>query len=92
MLVHRVVPLSLEILGARDFARPFFSLLFIYGLSRRTKAKEGLLVVYLVYGWRSIEHALYSCCYAFYFYQKIDPEEKLRLLIKADLILGGKTE
>jgi len=49
-------------------------------------------VVYLVYGWRSIEHALYSCCYAFYFYQKIDPEEKLRLLVKANLILGGKTE
>ena len=35
-----------------------FSLPFIRGLGRGTKAKEGLLIVYLVYGWRSIEHAL----------------------------------
>ena len=32
------------------------------------------------------------CCYGFYFYQKIDPEVKLWLLIKADLILVGALE
>ena len=32
------------------------------------------------------------CCYGFYFCQKIDPEVKLWLLIKADLILVGALE